>query len=886
MKTSLTTIYLIFILLFSGFATTKPLSIYELKCENLPNPLGIDKTIPRFSWKIGSVKNGTEQRAYQVLVASSPELLKKDQADLWNSTKIESSSSILVPYQGKPLGSGLFYFWKVRIWDESGNVSPWSSVGQFSVGLLNKEDWKASYIAFPTEAGYTECPQLKQSFNLNKTGDRMLLHVNSLGYHEVYLNGKKVGDGVLTPAVSQFDKRSWVVTYDVSDLVKKGQNQVILWLGSGWYTQGLPGVANNGPVVKAQLEKIANNKRETILATDASWLGRKSSYTRHGNWLNHRFGGEIIDGSLSQTDLSPENNQNRIWRPVSLVSIPDYAVSPQVVEQNKIAETIKPVEIKQIGVDTFLVDMGKSSTGWTEIHFQKLQKSQEVVLEYSDHLDKRGKIFNLKQLDRYIACGEEPEVFKNKFNYHGYRYIRISNLKKAPSAEAITGYFIHTGFEKASGFECSDPDMNKIHDLVNYTLRCLSIGGDLVDCPTVERLGYGGDGNASTATVQTMFNVDPLYANWLQAWADCIREDGGMPHTAPCPYSAGGGPYWCGFIITASWKAYQNYGDVSILEKYYPVMQKWLDYVKKYSPDGLLKPWPEADYRSWFLGDWATPKGIDQKAESSIGVVTNCFIAYCYDNMQKIAQVLGKTEDSRLYAQKKSDLQKLIHQKYFDPAKNSYSTGTQIDLTYPMLTGVVPTELKDAVKQSLITETKNRDGHLSTGLVGIPVLTEWCVKNHEVNLMYEMLKKRDYPSYLYMIDNGATSTWEHWNGERSHIHNCYNGIGTWFYQAIGGIRTNEDVPAYQKVIIDPQVPKGLTWAKTYKETPYGKLAVNWELNGKTMKLDVEIPVGIDADVVIPSGVKKYNLDGKEFNLSGDQSTVKLKSGKYTIVYTI
>jgi len=241
---------------------------------------------------------------------------------------------------------------------------------------------------------------------------------------------------------------------------------------------------------------------------------------------------------------------------------------------------------------------------------------------------------------------------------------------------------------------------------------------------------------------------------------------------------------------------------------------------------------------------------------------------------------------SRLYAQKKSDLQKLIHQKYFDPAKNSYSTGTQIDLTYPMLTGVVPTELKDAVKQSLITETKNRDGHLSTGLVGIPVLTEWCVKNHEVNLMYEMLKKRDYPSYLYMIDNGATSTWEHWNGERSHIHNCYNGIGTWFYQAIGGIRTNEDVPAYQKVIIDPQVPKGLTWAKTYKETPYGKLAVNWELNGKTMKLDVEIPVGIDADVVIPSGVKKYNLDGKEFNLSGDQSTVKLKSGKYTIVYTI
>ncbi len=886
MKFSFVIACLTFLFFLSGFTAPENITIFELKCENLQNPLGIDKIAPRFSWKIRSSRNGTEQKAFQVLVASNPDLLKKNRADLWDSEKTESSASILVPYQGKPLGSGLAYFWKIRIWDEAGNVSSWSQVGQFSIGLLYKEDWKASYIAFPTEAGYSECPQLKQSFNLNKTGDRMLLHVNSLGYHEVYLNGKKVGDGVLSSAVSQFDKRSWAITYDVSNLVKKGQNNLMLWLGSGWYTDGLPGVANNGPVVKAQLEKITKNKRVTVLFTDASWQGRKSSYTRHGNWLNHRFGGEIVDGSLSKTDLLFENTPDRIWKPVSVVTLPDYAVSPQMVEQNKIAETIKPLEIKPIGVDTFLVDMGKSSTGWTEIHFRKLQKSQVIVLEYSDHLDKNGKMYNQKQLDRFIASGEGQEVFKNKFNYHGYRYIRISNLKEAPSAEDITGYFVHTGFETASGFQCSDPDVNKIHDMVNYTLRCLSIGGDLVDCPTVERLGYGGDGNASTATAQTMFNLNPLYSNWLQAWADCIREDGGMPHTAPCPYSAGGGPYWCGFIITASWKTYQNYGDAAILEKYYPVMQKWLGYVKTYSPEGLLKPWPETEYRSWYLGDWATPIGIDQKAEASIGVVTNCFIAVCYDNMQKIAQVLGKTADAKLYALKKSELQKLIHQTYFDATKNSYATGTQIDLVYPMLSGAVPDGLISAVTQSLVNEIKNREGHLSTGLVGIPVLTEWVVKNHAPDLMYSMLKKRDYPSYLYMIDHGATTTWEHWNGERSWIHNCYNGIGTWFYQAVGGIRADEDVPAYQKIFIQPQVPQGITWAKTFKETPYGKVAVYWELKGKTMQLLVEIPVGIDASVVIPSGVKKYNLDGNEFNLSAEKSIVELKSGKYTINYTL
>ncbi|OFX34123.1 MAG: alpha-rhamnosidase [Bacteroidetes bacterium GWF2_42_66] len=879
---------IVFILFLSACAGRDSLVVYDLKCENLQNPLGIDKTTPRFSWKIRSDKNGTEQKAFQVMVASNADLLDKNQADLWDSGKTESSASILVPFGGKSLNSGLVYYWKVRMWDETGNISSWSPIAEFSIGLLNKDDWQALYIGFPTESGYNECPQLKKSFNLDETGKQMLLHVNSLGYHEVYLNGKKVGDGVLSSAVSQFDKRSWAITYDVSSLLKKGQNDLVLWLGSGWYTEGLPGVVSNGPLVKAQMERLSENKRETILATDTSWAGRKSGYTRHGNWRPHNFGGEIIDGSLAQTDLSMENTTDRSWNPVSVISVPDHEVSPQMVEQNRITETIKPTEIQPLGKDTFLIDMGKSLTGWTEIHFPKLQKAQEIVLEYSDHLDENGKFVNQKQMDRYIASGEETEIFKNKFNYHGYRYIRISNLAKTPDRESITAYLVHTGYELAAGFQCSDPELNQIHDMILYTLRCLSIGGDLVDCPQIERLGYGGDGNASTETAQTMFNLNPLYANWLQAWADCIRDDGGMPHTAPNPYAAGGGPYWCGFIITASWRTYMNYGDAAILEKYYPVMQKWLGYVDKYTVDGLLKRWPDNDYRGWYLGDWATPKGIDQTAEASVDLVNNCFVAVCYDNMQRIAQVLGKTDDIERYARKKSELQKQIHQNYFDSTKNSYATGTQIDLAYPMLAGVVPEKLTGAITQSLINETENnRNGHFACGLVGIPVLTEWAVKNQAAELMYSMLKKKDYPGYLYMIENGATTTWEHWNGERSRIHNCYNGIGSWFYQALGGIRLAENVPAYQKVLIQPQIPQSITWAKTFKETPYGKLVVNWDLKGKTMELYVEIPVGVEAGIAIPSGVKKYRLDSREIELSGEKNAVvELKSGKYKIDYTL
>jgi alpha-L-rhamnosidase len=264
--------------------------------------------------------------------------------------------------------------------------------------------------------------------------------------------------------------------------------------------------------------------------------------------------------------------------------------------------------------------------------------------------------------------------------------------------------------------------------------------------------------------------------------------------------------------------------------------------------------------------------------------VNNSFIAVCFDNMERIAGILGKPEDARLYASKKQQLQKKIHETFFDETTNTYATGTQIDLAFPMIAGVVPEENLKAVKNSLYHETEvNRNGHLATGLVGLPVLTEWVVENKEVNLMYSMLKKRDYPGYLYMLDNGATTTWEHWNGARSHIHNCYNGIGSWFYQVVGGIRPVENVPAYRKVRIQPQIPDGVTWANTSQETPFGKLVVNWSLSGEMLDLDIDIPVGVEAEVVLPASAKSHVLNGKEYELiEMEEKAVDLKSGKYVM----
>ncbi len=878
-------VFLIVICVFSGCSTKQHPAVFDLKCENLHNPTGIDKTIPRFSWKIQSSENETEQAAFQILVASDVALLQDGKADFWDSGEINASSSILVPYQGKPLSAGLFAVWKVRIRDNQGNLSAWSEPATFGIGLLKPDDWKAKYITFNTDAGFSECPQLYHPFIVDKKEGKYLLHVNSLGYHEVYVNGQKVGNGVLTPAVSQFNKRSLVNTYDISDFITEGENDLLLWLGSGWYTYGLPGVVNDGPVVRAQLEKVSGAEKEVVLSSSESWKGRKSSYTRHGNWRPQRFDGEIINGTLATDDLEIVNPKRK-WNPVSVITVPDHLVSPQMVELNTIQDTISPAAIIEVAKDTFLVDMGKNLAGWLEFHFPALETNQEITLDYCDHLTAEGKFNDQNQYDKYIASGTGPEVFTNKFNYHGFRYVRISGLKELPATDSIKAYLVRTNYEVASGFECSDPDLNSIHNMLNYTLQCLSIGGDLVDCPQLERLGYGGDGNASTLTAQTMYNLGPLYNNWLQAWADVVREDGGMPHTAPNPYRAGGGPYWCGFIITASWNTFLNYGDKQVLEKYYPVMQKWLGYVDTYSVDGILKRWPDTDYRGWYLGDWATPEGIDQTAESSVDVVNNSFVAVCFDNMEKIARVLGKVEDAKMYASRKEQLQQKIDEAFFNEANNTYGTGTQIDLVYPMIAGVVPEDKRAEVTNSFYNETEViRNGHFACGLVGLPVITEWVVKNQAADLMYSMMKKRDYPGYLYMIDNGATTTWEHWDGARSRIHNCYNGTGSWFYQALGGIVPLEDFPGYEKVRINPQVPKGISWAKTYKETPYGKLSVDWKIDAGAMEMNITIPVGTEAEVVIPEGATEYVLNEEKHSIPQD-AVVNIKSGKYSIHFNM
>lgn len=854
------------------------MEISTLQCEALNNPLGIDNISPHFSWLLHSDKQNAKQTAYQILVASSENLLSEDKADLWDSGKTESAESVWISYQGTPLKSKSLAYWKVRVWDENEEITTWSKPAYFSVGLLNADDWKAKYIGISAEQESPRSPQFRKVFQWNNDGKKALLHINSLGYHESYLNGLPVSDAVLAPAVSQYNKRSLAVTYDVTELLRKGENNLVIWLGKGWYYDGAPGVVAGGPFMRAQLEILKDNSWETSLITDNSWNARESGY--QSTWRNYHLGGEIIDASKLLPDFTAASLNTVDWSMAKDVEIPNHLTTPQMVEPNRIKKEFYPQLVQSVGDTAWIYDMGTNFTGWTKIRFPQLEKSQKIQINYCDFLDDNKQFINNSNYDVYIASGKENETFTNKFNYHAYRYLKVTNLKQAPDFSDITGCLIHTDYGGKSGFSCSDNDLNAIHDMIQYTLHCLTLGGDMVDCPQVERLGYGGDGNASTVTMQTMNNMAPLYMNWMQAWADCMREDGSMPHTAPNPFSAGGGPYWCGFIITGSWQTYVNYGDRRLLERYYPYMQQWLGYAQKYSPDGLLRPWPATEYRNWYLGDWATPVGIDQTNPNSIDVVNNSFMTVCYQTMAKIAEVLGKTQDVHLYEEKAEELKPLIHKTFYDSSTKSYSTGTQIDLIYPMLAGVTPqAEIAD-IQKTLFDVTADRfKGHLSAGLVGIPVITEWAIKNRQSDFMYSMLKKRDYPGYLYMLDNGATTTWEHWNGARSHIHNCYNGIGSWFYQALGGILPDENRPGYKHVFIQPQLVEGINWVDVYKDTPYGLLKVKWNKTDTTFTMNIDIPVGCMATLNIPVEAKSVYINDLK---SEELNNFKIDSGKYNI----
>ena len=858
-------------ILMTGYVAVfaaSPQAPVSLTTEFLTNPLGVNTLTPRFGWK-NTGDRINSQTAYEIVVGTdSASVASSSTGDLWNSSKVKSSQSTLVKYDGTDLQPRTQGWWKVRVWNEKNKKSPWSEVARFGVGIVENATLplQGEYIAMPSDKGDARAPFLRNSLSVDKKKGRIMAHVNSLGYHELYVNGVKASDNVLSPGVSQLGKRSLIVTYDITPLVNEGDNDIVVWLGQGWYKPNTYKAEYAGPVAKIEIDEVIGNNSRLLLKGDKSWKAAESGRHDTGTWWPLQFGGEKVDGRVTPTDLSASSLDHLNWVVAATPAITSHIASPEMSGNNRIVKRSPAESVKILPDGKILVDMGRVLTGWFNINFDRMSAGKEVLMEYADNLTSDGG-FEPQESDLYVTAGRAGESFCNKFNHHAYRYVRISGLDYTPAPGSMFALQIHGDMPDASSFKCSDESLNAVHDMIKYTMKCLTFSGYMVDCPHLERTGYGGDGNSSTMTLQTMYDVAPTYANWLQAWSDVMEEDGGLPHVAPAG-GGGGGPYWCGFIVLAPYRTWLNYGDPKILEDYYPLMKKWMGYVEKYSPDVLLQRWPDTHNRAWYLGDWLAPIGVDAGNEASVNLVNNCFISDCLAKMEHIAGELGLDNEAMEWKSKREKLNARIHSTFFDDATSTYATGSQLDMSYPLLVGVTPEHLRESVEKKLLELARDKDrGHIGAGLVGVPIVTEWAINSHNPDFIATMLRHRDYPGYLYMIDNGATATWEYWNGERSRVHNCYNGIGLWFYQGLGGLIP--DKAGYEHFIIDPQPAAGVEWAAVSKATPKGEVKLRWDRTDSGLTYDIVIPVGCNATVRVPEGMTtkgyKQGTDGIELS---------------------
>lgn len=726
------------------------------------------------------------------------------------------------------------------------------------------------FIGCRTDSGWAETPMLRTTFHvdagdLTETVFRSCYYglvVTSLGYHEVYVNGTKVGDYVMQPAVSQLDKRALWVEYDITPYLHEGNNELLLWIGQGWgRIYGTPAA------VQATVRKSVSDGEcgliYEILKTDSTWDASASPYSYTGNWQPMQFGGERYDARVKES-----------WRPASVYEAEGIAVSRQQFEGNRIVDTVKFQAFEVLPDGGILLDFGRVVTGCFAAFFvpcytdtiddapAALPAGTEVSIEYLDHRDAKPPHI---ETDIFVSDGNGKDLFRNRFHTHSFRYVRV----KGASVVYARALQI-SAVDPAGGatFECSDPRLNAIHDMVKYTLSCLTFSGYMVDCPHIERMGYGGDGNSSTNTLQTLWDVRDVYANWMQAWHDALDSTGDLPYVAPA-FRTGGGPYWQGFIVKAPWRTYLNYGDRTLIYRHYNDMKRWLEYIEQHIEDYILQPWPDNERHSWFLGDWAVPEGVDKGGESVLHA-SSCFISDCLADMIQMARMTRHPDDARHYAEWRQNLNAAIHRLFYHPETHTYANGTPLDQCYALLMGIPPdSATAAAVKARLIQDChgKYRD-HIAAGLMGVPIFTEWCIRERQTDLMATILRQADYPGYLYMINNGATTTWESWNcgmpgkEDRSRVHNCYNGIGTWFYQAVAGIRPDPAQPGYKHFFVDPQPVGGVEWVRCTKPTQYGDIRV--EVSGDTLK--VTVPEGTTA-TAFPGTADERTLGAGQWTLN-------------------
>jgi len=872
----------------SGGGGSAPIAATNLRCEYLSAPLGIDTPQPRLSWVLQSRRRGQMQTAYQVMVAAGAENLRNDAADLWDSGKIESDQSIHVVYEGSPLTSRSKCFWKVRVWNTEDKVSAWSKPASWEMGLLSENDWQAEWIsAPPPDDGSMDVrpsPFFRKGVVCNERVTAARVYITGLGYYELYINGKRIGDHVLDPAFTRYDRRVLYATYDVTTHMRKGSNAIGVVLGNGWYNMHTRAVWDfdkapwrQRPTMLCRLElQLADGSTQTVVS-DSSW-----TVTTGAILFESIRNGQTYDARLEMPGWNKRDYNDSDWDQAFVVPGPEGKLAAQTCPPIRVTETITPIGVTEPQPGVYVFDMGQNMAGWAQLKVRG-DAGAEVVMRYGERLKADGTVDQEEiskhikqwqaQTDTYILKGKGTETWEPAFTYHGFQYVEVEGLPNTPTVGTLSGRVVHTAFAPAGRFECSNELFNNIQKCTLWSHRS-NFHGYPTDCPHREKNGWTGD--AHLAAEQGLYNFDSAtaYTKWVGDLRDEQKDTGELPGIVPTGgwgYAWGNGPAWDSAYILIPWYLYQYCGDTRILAENYERFKRYVDYLTSKANNHIV---------GIGLGDWVPAKTKTPENVTSTG--------YYYRDaliVSRIAGMLGKDNEAVEYAQLAAIIAMAFNREFYDPITATYAGGTQTAMSCALYHGLVPEDQRQRVVDNLVLDIKAQGDHLDAGILGTKYLIDALTQNDAAEIVYDFATQEDYPSWGHWLKQGATTLWERWDGKESRNHIMFGHISAWFYQAVAGINPDPNAPGFKRSIIRPQLVDEMEWASAEHETMYGKIACSWRKNDDKFEMDILIPSNTSATVYVPTASMR---DVKESGKAADKArnVVLLRTGGGQAVYAV
>ena len=890
------------------------LKIKKVTVEYAKNPVGISK-MPRFSWMIDSDSEKVVQKSYEIQIATDADFQK-----IVFSKSEESGESLHHKYLEFHMISIQKYYWRVRVWDNHGEMSEFSEPATFVTAFLDTKDWEADFITAETEedADNSKGTCIRNIFSTKKDIASAYVCCTALGLYQLFINGRKVGTDEMTPGWTSYHKHLCYQMYDVTEYLDGTKTKQCMGalLGAGFYKgkMGFLGLRNNYGTRTAFLGQLVIRYKDgttQIVKTDESWSGADSAIL-----FSEIYDGEIYDARkeipdwCSVTDQSQEDTTDP-WRNVEKVPYDKNALYAQ--SGCKPAEMVK-VPAKRIfrtPQQDPVVDFGQNMAGWIHVQIHGASAGDKIELACFETLDKDGNVYldNLrgaKETIIYYCKGDELEEYHPHFTYQGFRYAKVVSYPGELQLEDVTAYAVYSNMELTGSFASSNQDLNQLWSNITWGLRSNFLDVP-TDCPQRnERVGWTGDAQIFCRTASYIMNTYLFFEKWLIDVKADQTEEGGVPHVVPDIITPGvskvkdwllsqgthSAAAWADVAVLNPWNLYLTFGDKQILIDQYESMKAWIQFMEQHS-EGII--W---NYKLQF-GDWVA---LDAEEGSFYGATPNdltCTAYYAYSTgiFAKIAAILGKEEDARYFENLEKKIKEGFAEHFFDSDTKGMKVQTQTAHIIALYFDLTPDEYKQKTVEELLELLEKENGHLVTGFVGTPYFTHALSQNGHLKEAYELLLKDDFPSWLYQVKQGATTVWEHWDGMKpdgtmwspemnSFNHYAYGAIGEWMYRVIAGIEIDENAPGYKNIIFYPRPGGNLTQASGKYESSYGTVACEWKLDKNRLTVNCEVPANTTARIQIDDVESIVSSKNLKYVIKDEAYIAEFGSGHYTWIFSL